>query len=208
MKKIMDKLKGRMKTSRKMIVFFLVLLMIGISSGTIFSLVISKSDKALVSDTVQNFFEAIQKNEINFMEVFKNTIFDNGANSIFMWLLGISVIGIPILLFLYFSKAFIFGFSIGSILLQYKAKGIFLCFFYIFPHQVLNLLLYTFLLLYALSLSIKLFFVLIRRKTIDFKPIMNKYILIFVITLLGFLFTALYEAYFMPKIVQIILPML
>lgn len=208
MKKIMDKLKGRLKTSRKMIVFFLVLLMIGISSGTIFSLVISKSDKALVSDTVQNFFEAIQKNEINFMEVFKNTIFDNGANSIFMWLLGISVIGIPILLFLYFSKAFIFGFSIGSILLQYKAKGIFLCFFYIFPHQVLNLLLYTFLLLYALSLSIKLFFVLIRRKTIDFKPIMNKYILIFVITLIGFLFTALYEAYFMPKIVQIILPML
>ena len=208
MKKIMDKLKGRLKTSRKMIVFFLVLLMIGISSGTIFSLVISKSDKALVNDTVQNFFEAIQKNEINFMEVFKNTIFDNGANSIFMWLLGISVIGIPILLFLYFSKAFIFGFSIGSILLQYKAKGIFLCFFYIFPHQVLNLLLYTFLLLYALSLSIKLFFVLIRRKTIDFKPIMNKYILIFVITLLGFLFTALYEAYFMPKIVQIILPML
>ena len=208
MKKIMDKLKGRMKTSRKMIVFFLVLLMIGISSGTIFSLVISKSDKALVSDTVQNFFEAIQKNEINFMEFFKNMIFDNGANSIFMWLLGISVIGIPVLLFLYFSKAFIFGFSIGSILLQYKTKGIFLCFFYIFPHQVLNLLLYTFLLLYALSLSIKLFFVLIRRKTIDFKPIMNKYILIFVITLLGFLFTALYEAYFMPKIVQIILPML
>lgn len=208
MKKIMDKLKGRMKTSRKMIVFFLVLLIIGIAAGTFFSLVISKSDKALVSDTIKNFFEAVQKNEINFMEVFKNTIFDNGTNSIFMWLLGISVIGIPILLFLYFSKAFILGFSIGSILLQYKAKGIFLCFFYIFPHQVLNLLLYTFLLLYALSLSIKLFFVLIRRKTIDFKPIMNKYILVFVITLIGFLFTALYEAYFMPKIVQIILPML
>ena len=191
-----------------MIVFFIVLIIIGIGSGTFFSLVINSEDKILVSNTVQSFFETIKNNELNMIEVFRNTLFDNEMNVIFMWLLGISIIGIPILLFLYFSKAFILGFSIGSILIQYKFKGMFLSFFYIFPHQILNLLLYTFLMIYALSLSIKLIIVLIRRKTIDFKPIMNKYILVLGISITGFFITAVYEAYFMPKIVQFILPIL
>ena len=154
------------------------------------------------------FFQTIQNKELNFFEVLKNTVFDNISNTILIWLFGISIIGIPIILFLYFSKAFILGFSLGSILLQYSYKGIILSFFYIFPHQVFNLILYTFLMLYALSLSIKLFFVLIKRKTIDFKPIMNRYILVLGITVTGFLLSALYEAYLMPKILEFILPLI
>jgi len=208
MKKLLDKIKGRIKNSKKMVVFFIILLFIGIIAGTFFSLVISKTDKALVNETIQNFFQTIQNKELNFFEVFKNTIFDNLSNTILIWLFGISIIGIPIILFLYFSKAFILGFSLGSILLQYSYKGIILSFFYIFPHQVFNLILYTFLMLYALSLSIKLFFVLNKRKTIDFKPIMNRYIFVLGITVTGFLLSALYEAYLMPKILEFILPLI
>lgn len=208
MKKLLDKIKERMKNSKKMVVFFIVLLFIGIIAGTFFSLVINKNDKILVNETVQSFFQTIQNKELNFFEVLKNTVFDNISNTILIWLFGISIIGIPIILFLYFSKAFILGFSLGSILLQYSYKGIILSFFYIFPHQVFNLILYTFLMLYALSLSIKLFFVLIKRKTIDFKPIMNRYILVLGITVTGFLLSALYEAYLMPKILEFILPLI
>lgn len=204
----MDKLRGQAKASKKMMVFFICLVIIGIISGTVFSLVISANDKTLVNETVKSFFESIQDNSLDSLSVFKNTIFDNGSTTILIWLLGISVIGIPVLLFLYFSKSFILGFSIGSILLQYKWKGIFLSFFYIFPHQVLNILLFTHLMLYALSLAIKLLFVLLRRKTIDFRPIMNKYVLVLIFCLVGLACTAVYEAYLMPKIVKIIIPIL
>ena len=56
MKKLLDKIKERMKNSKKMVVFFIVLLFIGIIAGTFFSLVINKNDKILVNETVQSFF--------------------------------------------------------------------------------------------------------------------------------------------------------
>lgn len=206
--KKMDKLTHKIKSNKKIIIFLLTLIIIGIISGTIFSLVISSSDKSLVLEQLNSFLEAIKNNSLNQVDAFKNSILDNFSITIIIWLLGISIIGLPIIILLFFSKSFIIGFTIGNIILNYKTKGILLSLIYIFPHHITNIILYTILIIYALALSIKLIYSIFKRKIIDFKPIINKYLFILLICIIGFSLTSLYESFIMPKLIGLILPII
>ena len=206
MKKYMDKLTYKLKTNKKVIIFLLVLTTIGIISGTIFSLVISSDDKTLVLNQINGFFESIKNNSLNPLEAFKNSVIDNYSVTLVIWLLGISIIGLPIIILLFFSKSFIIGFTIGNIIMNYKVKGLIISLIYIFPHHIINILLYTILIIYSLALSVKLIYSIFKRKSIDFKPIINKYLYILLICIVGFCLTSLYEAFIMPKLINLILP--
>lgn len=208
MKIRMDKLKNRLKNNNKLIIFLVALVIFGVIAGTIFSLIINKSDKTLVANYLAEFIKTIDTNKINLIDIIKNSLFDNITLTLIIWLLGISIIGIPIILFAFFSKTFIIGFIVGSMIINYKIKGCLLALIYLFPHQIINTFLYLLLVLYSLALSFKLIFVLIKRKTIDFKPIMNKYVIVLGVSLLGFTLTALYEALIMPKLIKSIIPLL
>ena len=52
-------------------------------------------------------------------------------------MLGISVIGVPLILFLLFAKGYILGFTIGFILQQLAGKGFLFTVTSVFPHYVL-----------------------------------------------------------------------
>lgn len=208
MKVKMDKLKNKLKNNNKLIIFLVTLIIIGIIAGTIFSLVINSSDKTLVADHLKNFFEAVKNNNLNQLDAFKSAVIDNYISTTMIWLLGISIIGLPIILVLFFSKAFVIGFTIGSILINYKFKGLLISFLYLFPHQIINILLYLLLIIYSLAFSIKLLYTLIKRKSIDFKPIITKYLSILLICLVGFILTSLFEAFVMPNLINLISPLL
>ena len=208
MKVKMDKLKNKLKNNNKLIIFLVTLIIIGIIAGTIFSLVINSSDKTLVADHLKNFFEAVKNNNLNQLDAFKSAVIDNYISTIIIWLLGISIIGLPIILVLFFSKAFVIGFTIGCILINYKFKGLLISFLYLFPHQIINILLYLLLIIYSLAFSIKLLYTLIKRKSIDFKPIITKYLSILLICLVGFILTSLFEAFVMPNLINLISPLL
>ena len=208
MKQKMDKLKNKLKSNKKLIIFLIALTIIGVIAGTIFSLIISSNDKTLVSDYLKSFFNAVNTNNINQIEALKNSIFDNYTIGTTIWLLGISIIGIPIILFLFFSKSFIIGFTIGSLIINYKIKGCLIALIYIFPHQIINIFIYLLLVIYSFAFSIKLLYSLVKRKSIDFKPIINKYLRILLISLIGFLFSSLYEAILMPKLISLIIPLI
>ena len=134
MKKYMDKLTYKLKTNKKVIIFLLVLTTIGIISGTIFSLVISSDDKTLVLNQINGFFESIKNNSLNPLEAFKNSVIDNYSVTLVIWLLGISIIGLPIIILLFFSKSFIIGFTIGNIIMNYKVKGLLISLIYILTY--------------------------------------------------------------------------
>lgn len=208
MKIKLDKLKLKIKSNNKIIIFLLSLIILGIISGTIFSLIINSNDKSKVNEYITDFLMSIKNCKLLFIDVFKNSIIDNFLTTLIIWTLGISIIGVPIIIFLFFSKAFVVGFTIGSIIINYRINGCLLALIYLFPHQIINMLLYTTLMLYSLALSIRLIFVLIKRKSIDFKPIINKYAIILVVCLLGFTISALYEAFIMPKLIKSILSIL
>ncbi len=202
MKKQMDKLKKKTTSNKKIIVFLVGLFLIGLIAGSIFITIISKSDQALVKEYIKEFVNKADKNKLNYLEALKNASLSNGLFIVIVWLLGFSIIGIPIVIFMYFSKAFILGFSLSSFILQYKFKGLLLALIYFFPHHVVNILAYTLILIYSLKISFILINSIIKKKTISFKAIMNRYLIVFAVSIGMVIVASLYECFVVPFLIR------
>ena len=138
--KIMDKLKIKVKLDKKILLFLLILLIIGITVVSIFVTILNQSDKSLVSEHLNDFLNSVEGNKLDFSLALKNNLVSNILYVLIIWLLGISVIGLPIIIFMFFSKTFILGFSVGAIISTFKTKGILFSLIYTFPGQVISLL--------------------------------------------------------------------
>lgn len=208
MKKVMDKLKLAIKNNKKMIFFLGIIAIVAIVFGSLFSVMLNESDKNLVSEYISNFFENIKNNNLNYIMALKNGSIGSLSYILIVWFLGISIIGMPIVLFMYFSKFFVIGFSISSIIKGYGFKGCLLSFAYIFPHQIIYIIAYTMLSMYSIKMSIKLISTIIKKDKIDFKPIINKYLFVLLLSIITSLLALLFEVFVTPKFINIILPIL
>ena len=208
MKKIMDKLKNVIKLNKNLIVFLTVLMLVGIIFGAVFVTILNKTDKDLIINHLNGFINNIETNKIDYWLVLKNNMITNLMFIGIVWLLGISIIGLPIIIGMFFTKAFILGFSIGSIISTFGTKGILFSIIYTFPGQVISLIFISLLMMYAMSFSLKLIYAIFKKKTIDFKIMINRYSIIFLIVLIVIILMTLYDTYLMPKIVKTIIPLL
>lgn len=202
MNKVMDKLKEKARANKRIILFLSGISFIGLIFGSIFITVISKTDQNLVQSYIENFMNTVQSGKLNYIDAIKNTLVSNLSFTSIIWILGISIIGIPIILFMYFTKSFMIGFSISSFILKYKLKGILYAVVYIFPHHLINLIVFTLLTIYSIKFSYYLFSSIIKKKTIHFKALMNPYLSVLVIVVVTLLITSLYETFVVPHILK------
>ena len=158
----LNKLRYGAINNKKIIMFLLGLCIIGIVGGSLFITIISKNDQKLIIDYINNFITNI--NKINLKDAIINSLFTNMLYIISVWLLGISVIGIPIVIFMYFSKIFTLGFSISAFIITYKLKGLVLALLYVFPTQILNIGIYTLITLYSIKISNNLIYLVLNKK--------------------------------------------
>ena len=208
MKKAMDKLVSGLKINRKMLLFLIVLGLIALIVGLIFVVILNATDKSLIKDYLETFINNVDSGKLDYMQALKNISISNYSYIIIAWLLGISVIGIPITIFMYFMKCFMIGFSIASIIINFKLKGTLLAFIYVFPHHIINLIMYTVLILYSLTLSLKIGEAVLKKKSINFKLIINKYLLILILSLIVITLMNLFEVYITPILIKTILPII
>lgn len=208
MKKKMDKLKEYLKMNKKVFVFLFILFIIGLAAGSIFRVTLNDNDASLVNTYLDNYINSIKDNTIVFKDTFLNSISSNLLITVLIWLLGISVIGLPIIIFLFFYKSFVIGFAISSVLMKYKVKGLLLSIIYIFPHHIINILLLMVLISYAFLISIGIINAVIKRKEISFKDITYKYLIILGLISSVLIFLSLYEAFIVPRLIKLIIPLL
>lgn len=188
--------KNSIIKQKKLYRIIITLMVFGIISGILFIFFISKESKTKALVSIKNFFALMNTSTgINYGKSLLNTLVNNIGYVLLIWLLGISIIGLPITIVLAFMKSFIVGFSISSIISCYKAKGILGAFLYVFPHQIIILFIYLLLSFYSISFSIKLFKSLFLKQTINFRVVMQKYIKILLISLIGIIIVSLYEVF-------------
>ena len=126
--------------NKKINYFIFFIITLGIISGAIFMVLINENDKITVVNQINNFIDNINSNNIDSVQALKNSFFTNFTYIILIWILGMSIIGILFNIFFIYIKGFVIGFSISSLIYVYGVKGILASFIYIFPHQLLNLL--------------------------------------------------------------------
>ena len=208
MKKYMDKLKSNIRINKNLFVFLVVIIAVGVASGSIFVTVLNDSDKTMVSDYLNNFLNNLNSNNLNYNGTLINTLIFTLGLAILIWILGISIIGFILILLFLFIKAFALGFSIGSIIVNFNFKGILIALAYVVPHHIINLMIYLLISSYALVLSYRLISSFTKKKNFDFKGIFNRYLFILGFSLIILLFSALYEVYLAPSLINMIVNIL
>lgn len=196
----MKKIIAKFKTKRLLVVLFLIII-ISFLLGILFPAVLSDVNKKLVQSSLDNFFLSISKGRLNYVGALISSLSNNIIIDLFIWLLGISIIGIPIIIFVLIFRSFLLGFSFSSLLMSYGFKGIILSLIYIIPAAI-NLFFSLILCYYAISFSIMLFNYLFRKKDYSRRVIVTRYIKIFLVCSLCFVVSSLIEVFVIPNILK------
>lgn len=201
MKKLINKL---INVDKKVLIFLIIICIIGIITGSIFMTVLSSNDKNTILSSLEEFMNI---NSSPNHKDFLNNIIISLLYAVIIWILGISVIGLPIVIFLLFLKSFLLSFTISSFIMKYKFKGILYGIIYNLPHQVINLVIYLYLGVYSIKLSSFIIDTILHKKTLSFKNITNRYLLVFGISIILLIISTLYETYIMPLLLKKIVNM-
>ena len=205
LKKAKDKVNNKLKEQKKIYIFLIAIMIIGLVAGIIYAIILNKSDHNLVTNSLNSFFSSIKNNDINYGRAILNSLIGNIAFVVFLFLLGISIIGIPLILISLFLKVFIFGFSISSIIYTYHLNGILKAITYLFPHQFITFLMALFLGFYSLYFGIKLFKYLFRNKDINLRHSMKRYFQVFLTVLLVNIACSFIEVFLSPTLMKLVL---
>lgn len=204
MKKYLNFIKSNTRINKNLFIFLIVLVMIGISSGSVFVTFLNGNDKVMVNNYLNDFLNSINLSKLNYSVSLVNTLIFTLGFAIMIWIFGISIVGFLFILIMLFVKSFSLGFSLGSIIINFKFKGILLSFLYIVPHHVINMMVYILLSSYALILSYKLFNSFVKKTTFDFKNIFRKYCFVLLFSLIILFLSSLYEVYCVPYLLKLL----
>ena len=195
MKKIIKQIR-----QNKLLFILTIITIVSILMGILFPALLGKSDTTLIKDTIANYITSIKENKLNIPITLISTTTNNILVTIFLWLLGISLIGIPIIILIIFFHGFLTGFSLSSILVTYKLKGLLLAIIYTIPN-ILQLITSFLLSYYAISISLAIYKNLFKKENISWKIIIKRYIKLGLFFLVSSIVIAIIEVIIIPKVI-------
>ncbi len=192
--------------NKKVNLFVIFIVVLGIISGSLFLMVLNENDKSEVINEISTFMTNINTNNINNLNSFKNSLIEGMILIILSWILGMSIIGVIFNIFFIYMKSFTIGFSISSFILVYKYKGILSSLIYVIPSQLINILIILILGVYTLLFSKYLFkMIFLKDKTVNLGKFFKKYVLVFGICIILCVISSLCEAYLLPSLLKVII---
>ena len=94
MKKLINK-----AMKNKLLSILIILGFISIVLGILFPAIITNENKELIHQSISSFITGIKDGKTNYISAFISSITNNILVFFFIWILGISIIGIPVILF-------------------------------------------------------------------------------------------------------------
>ena len=194
MKKIIKKLKDK-----KQFIIIFVICIVAFIIGVLLPSILNEENRKIIETSLNSFFDTIKNNQLKTNELLFKTLTSNIIIDLILWLLGISIIGIPIVIILLGYKSLSLGFTISSIISTYKLNGVIKALIYIVPN-IINLLIFFVISYYSISFSLMLFNYLFRKKEYNKRVIVNRYLKLLVISIIILIFSSVIETYVVPKL--------
>lgn len=201
MNKIIDIIFKDIKKDKNIYISLIIVLLISLVFGIFFITILTTEDKTLLTSHINTYFDTIKSGSTSFN--LYNNLINNNIGIFILWILGFSVIGLPLIIAILFYKGFSLSFTITSLIYNFKIDGIFFSFIYVFPHLILNLLFYFIVTYYAFKMCISLIWIISGKSKFNFRTF-KKYLFILVISLFFISLSALYETYILPYLIKII----
>lgn len=205
MNKKKTKLSNIILPSKKINYFVITILLFGVISGSIFLIVLNDTDKSNAILQIETFISNIDSNKIDNGLALKNSLIINYIFVGLIWGLGLSIIGVIFNIFLTYIKGFIIGFSISSIFLTYKYKGILMGLLYIFPHQIINIMVVCILTIYSIMFSHNLLTIIVSKNSKKNRSMLKKYVIILIFGVIASFISSILEVYMFPNLLKVII---
>lgn len=188
-------------------VFMVILFLTGVIFGAIIVNSMSFGQKQDLIFYLERFFGQItDKEQIKNSEILKNSFSYHAKYLLLLFILGLSVIGLPIVWILLFLKGLVVGFSVGFLVNQLAMKGFLLASLSIAPQNFLIIPVYiiagSLSMIFSLTLLAKLFSRKISQPI--FQPF-GKYITVFSLLLATSFVAAVLEAFVANEAMEMII---
>lgn len=201
-----NSIKNIIFPSKKINIFVISILFLGLISGAVFGNIISINDKTLVIDKIKLFISNINSDSINGIEVFKNGISVNMLYLGIIWVMGMTFVGVVLNVVILFIKSFILGFSLASFIMVYSYKGLILSLIYLLFGQILNILVIVMVTIYGIMFSSKLNLIIFKNKQDNnILKFFRNYVFILIIAIIISIISSISEAFLLPAIIKIII---
>lgn len=191
----------KIRKSNKLILKLMIISIISVLIGIFYIAILSNSNKVLIKENLETYFESL--NKLNYIKALIKCLTSNMITVSSIWLLGISIIGVFLIIIILIIKSFALGFTISSLIYFYKLKGIIISIIYIIP-LIINLFVIIILSYYGIIFSKNLNRLLFLKKDVNFKNIMRKYIKILLFSTICIVISSLIEIYIVPNILKLL----
>lgn len=186
--------------NKNLIIFLISLFIISFIIGSIFYKYLNNNDKELIKNSIDSYF--ILSNT-SYLESFKDIFLEAIFNIFKIWLLGISVIGIIVVLFIYFSEGFSTGFTVFSMIKTYNMKGLLSSICFLFPSRIVYLLVFFCICFFAIKISYKIIILLFFKKDINMEYEMKRYFKVLILCILFSFIYSILETFISPFMIKL-----
>ena len=188
-------------------IFVIVLFLMGVIFGAVVVNSLSFSQKEDLFYYLSQFFGGItngKQAEAN--DLFLQSLLHNSKYIGLMWVLGISIVGLPVILILLFIKGMVVGFTVGFLVNQMGWDGFLLSFVSVLPQNFIIIPIFIIMAVMTITFSLQM----IRRQFMKkisspFMPMLTRYFLTLVGAIVLLTGAAAIEAYLSPVLMKAII---
>ena len=187
--------------------FVVVLFLMGVIFGAVVVNSLSFAQKQDLYYYLSQFFGQVANEKIaTSNDLFKQSFFHNSKFIGLMGLLGISVIGLPLILIFLFMKGVVVGFTVGFLVNQMGWSGFLLSFVSVLPQNFIIIPVFIVITTLAVNISLKMVRRQFMKKVSEpVLPLLGRYFLSVSIAILFLVGSAAIEAYISPSLMKTVI---
>ncbi|WP_027724407.1 stage II sporulation protein M [Tuberibacillus calidus] len=201
---VKQKIAKHVEDNLSIYIFIIVLFLMGIVFGAIIVNSLPQQTKANLLTYLQRFFGQVSEGQLAdrgamLGESFKNYLQYLGL----IWLLGLSMIGLPIIFILLFLKGIVVGFTVGFLVNRMGLHGFIIAMASVFPQNLLMIPIFIIASAASVAFSLKMIRqLLIRTRKNPLLPQFLNYVGLFGMIVAAIFLAACFEAYVSPILMQ------
>ncbi|WP_433958641.1 stage II sporulation protein M [Cytobacillus horneckiae] len=184
--------------------FVVVLFLMGVIFGAVVVNSLSLTQKDDLFNYLTQFFGQVASEQVAApKDLFQQSLFHNSKFIGLIWLLGISIIGMPIILVLLFVKGMVVGFTVGFLVNQMGLQGFILSFVSVLPQNLIIIPIFIITATFALAFSMKMIKRQFMKKiSSPVMPLFGRYVFAFLAAIICLGGAAGIEAYISPALMK------
>ncbi|HHV72661.1 MAG TPA: stage II sporulation protein M [Clostridia bacterium] len=186
--------------------FIVILFIVGVIFGALAVKALNEQQKSELIQYLRIFFNEISRDQsLPGHEVARQAIFNNLKITLLVWGLGLTVIGIPVILVITFTRGFVLGFTVGFLVYEMAWKGILFSILAVLPHNLISIPTIVIICVTGLSFSLQLIRNKIFKKgSVKMAPQFWSYTFFFSIMGAVLIAASLVEAYITPVFIRLL----